>query len=146
MKIFGFDGHAEPGEPLRDFFLADTQKSEEGVERGIAFLESFEVCCVIEHKSSGTSRSFFEFGWDKDAPVTMDINRKEASVKGSIEERLRDKIRLTKMNYDIVYAEAKTGLKEDEMLEVTDNAISFLSKMMEQMGGGQKIRLAMMET
>ena len=146
MKIFRFDGHAEPGEPLRNFLLTDTQKSEEGVERDVASLEPSEVCCIIEHKSNGTSRSFFEWGWDKDAPLTMDINRKEASVKGSIKDQLRDKIRLTKMNYDIVYAEAKTGLKEDEMLEVTDNAISFLSEMMEQMGSGQKIRLAMMET
>jgi len=40
----------------------------------------------------------------------------------------------------------KNGVKEGAMLEVTDNAISFLSQMMEQMGGGQKIRLAMMET
>lgn len=31
------------------------------------------------------------------------------------------------------------------MLEVTDNALSFLTEMMEQMGGGQKIRLAMVE-
>lgn len=59
---------------------------------------------------------------------------------------MQDKIRLTKTNYVIVYAEMKNGVKEGAMLEVTDNAISFLSQMMEQMGGGQKIRLAMMET
>jgi len=32
------------------------------------------------------------------------------------------------------------------MLEVTDDALHFLSEMMEQMGGDQKIRLSMMET
>lgn len=31
------------------------------------------------------------------------------------------------------------------MLEVTDNALSFLAEMMKQMGGEQKIRLAMVE-
>ncbi|GEM_PF-1747396 len=32
------------------------------------------------------------------------------------------------------------------MLEVTDNAIHFLTEMMAQMGGDQKVRLSMVET
>lgn len=32
------------------------------------------------------------------------------------------------------------------MLEVTDKALSFLTEMMEKMGGDQKIRLSMVET
>lgn len=32
------------------------------------------------------------------------------------------------------------------MLEVTDKALSFLTEMLEQMGGDQKIRLSMVET
>jgi len=57
-----------------------------------------------------------------------------------------DKIGLTKTNYVILYRLNESDMKEETMLEVTDNAIHFLAEMMEQMGGNQKVRLSMVET
>ena len=37
-------------------------------------------------------------------------------------------------------------MEEGNMFEVTEQAIGFLSEMLKQMGGVQKVRLAMMET